>query len=171
MSDDKLRQAKKLIQQGRYHIAVDILRGVDDPRARAWIEKLQTMTVKQKRQGPDMRIWLWVAGLSIAVLIFIASAIFGPRFVERFNEERIEAIYELEDTGLFFDEEDYLTVISYCSSIVTYGSETCMDWTELMLREYADVTQFCFGQADVDTEEGRWIIGECLQRNNAPPVF
>jgi hypothetical protein len=169
MSEDQFRWVRAFIKQGRYHLAIDILREIDDPQARAWLEKLQTLSVKPKREPPNLKLPLLVIGLAIGVLILIAAVAFIPQFIEKTNEARLNSF--LDDTEITADEEFYADLAHYCTVTVGYGIESCLDWVDLTLDEHVDAAHNCMGQADVETPEGRALIGDCLQRNDVPAPF
>jgi hypothetical protein len=145
------------------------LRAIDDPPARAWLENLQPLSVKPKRDPPNLNLPLLVIGLAIGVLILIAAVAFIPQFIEKTNEARLNSF--LDDTEITADEEFYADLVHYCTVTVGYGIESCLDWVDLTLDEHVDAAHYCMGQADVETPEGRALIGDCLQRNDVPAPF
>lgn len=170
MSDDKMLRAKKLIQQKRYDVAVHLLRDVDDPRAQALIARLKTMKPKRNR-SVERQAWLAAAGLVAMIVLAVVVVLLLPDFIERVNEARPVYEEDFYSTDITEEEIVYVKLNGYCSQIVRYGVEWCMDWTDLVLEDYEAAAMTCLDQFDPLLEAEFPPFHQCVNEKGLPPPF
>ena len=184
MSKEHLRTARKLIKQGRYDHACDILRQLDDPIAQAWLEKLETMKPRRKRQNSfalsDYRPLLPIVGLALAVALVMGLMYIFSVIVNEQGEAG--AVRDTEGRLILAEgwDEVYMTLVNYCLPLVSYGSETCTDWADSILgnpfdanRANFDLVKSCLSVGDIETTDGYLLFGACLSVNGIgqPPGY
>ena len=84
---------------------------------------------------------------------------------------------EFQQNQRFVEDWDYLygELLSYCSSFVTYGAETCLDWTDFVLGNpfatpgpHFSTIQDCAATDDLATSKNYGAFTTCLENAGVP---
>ena len=163
MSQDQLRQANSLIEQGRIAEARQILETLDDPTARLWLAQLSAAR-RPRKNGIGIPLPVLVAlGLVIGVIVLIVMLVLTPALLTRM-QDRTEDVATLAG-----DDALYVALAQYCMVTTGYGGEEpCMSWTELVLEQHHAAAVACVTASVVDTPEARAQVGKCLTANGVP---
>jgi hypothetical protein len=171
----KLKNAFKLMKDGRYAAARQILRDLppDNPK----VVKLLAMMEgkKEKNRGPAA-ISTWGLFMVLFVVIVVGGAIVGALFLQSYLATF--TLDELFTEGLAgYSEEDmqtYNTVVRFCATATNTQSVACMQWPYVIISEYPDTLNTCFAaynnRMNLNAEEMR-TIGNCLYRYGVPPPY
>lgn len=164
MSQDQLRRAHHLIEQGRTADARQLLQTLDDPTARLWLAQLSAERRPRKRTIALPLPLLVGVGVVIGVIVLILMLLLTPTLLTQMqNRAEDTAAQAVEDEAL------YATVIHYCTMATGYGSEEpCMSWTEQVIEQQHAAAVTCIGAAALDTPEALAQAGECLAANGVP---
>lgn len=165
MADPRMQTVRQHIKNGRYDVARAMLREINDPIAKIWLEKLEGLKPPSRRQTSiNWMIPLLVVGISIGVIVVILVAQYLPQFVEASRTRTLE-----EYTAA---EQQYAQLDHYCTQTMGYGGgELCLDWVDLVVAEYQTQASFCLSQFDMETVEGRQALGLCLAEQGVPGFF
>lgn len=179
MSKERLRAAKNLIKQGRYDHACDILRELDDPTAQAWLEKLETMKPRRRRNQnsfhiSDYRPLFPYIGLVLAIAM-ITGLMYG---VTNLINEEANAVNDTKERIMRLEgwDEVYYAMVNYCLPRVSYGADTCPDWVDSILgnpfepnEEAFNTVKNCVSLFGLDSVEADLILTNCLNDAGIPP--
>jgi hypothetical protein len=167
MSEERMRTARKLIRQGRYDAARDILEKLDDPAAQ---DLLQQLTDRKAEGGGGLNLstpMLLIIGSVALLVVVIVVALSGVLD----EEDQVDTRYAEWD-------KLYIELINYCTPILGDGAEGCLDWADYLLGNtfadeygpYYTVVQECLGPdtTSLETPEVAASFGECLQAAEVP---
>lgn len=168
MSEERMRTARKLIRQGRYDVARDILEKLDDPAAR---DLLQQLDDRKLEGGGGLNLstpMLLIIGSVVLLVVVIVVALSGVLK----EEDQVDTRYAEWD-------KLYIELINYCTPILGDGAAGCLDWADYLLgnsfaEEYGPfytVVQECLGpdaESLEDNPEAAAAFGECLQAAAVP---
>ena len=175
MSEEKLRTAHKLINQGRYDAARHVLHQIEgDPTAVAWLEKLEPLKTKRGRSGGNLPVALIVMGFAIGIIVLILSIRFLPPILLQAELQQFGGVPYPDDYGdIEITEEEilYAELANYCYTSTGYGGELCLDWTDVVLAEHRHAVNACKSTLDLDDPEDRYTFGVCLKEWDVPPFY
>lgn len=164
MSQEDLRRAHVLIEQGRTAEARQILETLDDPTARQWLAQLRAVR-RPRKGGIDVPLPLLVAvGVVIGVALLIVILLLTPTLLTRMQDRT-------EDTArqAAVDETLYASLAQYCYALTGYGGEEpCMSWTELVLQEHHAAAVTCITPTSANSPEALAQAHDCLSANGVP---
>jgi hypothetical protein len=147
MSEERLRTARKLIEQGRYDAAEHILRQIDHPTAQVWLEKLRTLEPKRERQT-NWRLPILALAFAIGVVALVLALMFLPRFIALLQEKTNDAY--LGDAHFGPEDERYYDLIHFCT--MTVGTASILyDWVDSVTVMNIGAANNCLTQFDVET--------------------
>jgi hypothetical protein len=171
----KLKNAFKLMKDGRYGAARQILR--DLPQDNPKVVKMMAMMEgkKEKNRGPAA-VSTWGLFMVIFVVIAVGGAIIAALFFQSYLATF--TLDELFTEGLAgyseSDMESYNTVVNFCATATSTQRVSCMQWPYLIISEYPDTLNACFApynnRINLNSEEMR-TIGNCLYRYGVPPPY
>jgi hypothetical protein len=183
MSEQRMRTARKLIRQKRYDVAREILEQMiaDDPQsedaplAKSWLQNLEGMKPPRKKPDVNWTLISYVLGGSAAVIFVVVMAALVSGVVQK-RAEDLGDIFRWQSEG---EEWDYMyeSLLLYCSPLISYGAETCMDWTDSLIGHpfmvehgpYYSIVRDCLGSLDLYQEEDYNQFGRCLENAEVPP--
>jgi hypothetical protein len=171
----KLKNAFKLMKDGRYGAARQILR--DLPPDNHKVVKLLAMMEgkKEKNRGPAA-ISKWGLFMVVFVVIAVGGAIVAALFLQSYLATF--SLDELFTQGLAGasaeDMETYTTIITFCVTATNTLGVSCTQWPYEVYTEYPDTLDACFApyrnRYDLNNEE-MITIGNCLYRYGVPPPY
>lgn len=167
MSDERIRTARKMIKQGRYDHAKEILDDIDDPMARALLEQLET--AKATRGGfsmsTPMMLMIGSVALLVVVIVIAVSGVLNDE--DEFNDE--------------YASWDRLSIelVNYCDPIMGDVEDACLDWANYLLGNifeevrgpYYDAVEQCLGtepNASLENPDLAAAFGECIAAAAVP---
>lgn len=172
---ERISAARKLAKEGRYDAARYILAQVEHPKAKTMLKALEGRQEKRKSSSLfSVRMLIMTIGGIISILGFIAALVFIPPLIEA-PQKKIENDFYNESIGnitLSDEEVRYANLANYCYDYTGYGGELCLDWTEMVLADYADGLDNCLApliDADMPTDEIYAKVGTCLTDAGVPP--
>jgi hypothetical protein len=176
MSKERLQAAYNYISEGKYDDARAILMEMgDDSIAQSWLKKIDTKTVTVQHPRFEWFRVLSVLGIVASIALIVVSVY----VISQVMSDRAEEMIELFDEEEQFLEQDRLTneLLIYCSPLVSYGAETCLDWVDSLLGmpfatepgPYYAVVRDCLGSGRLETPEDFEAFGACLDTADVPP--
>ena len=165
MSEERLRTAHKLIQQGRYHVARDILREMDHPIAQAWLQQIENKQSKPPKREVNWVLPLMIVGAIIGISVLVVFLTIRPIPTGLSVFDALP-----EDIPLSEQDEFYLEMMHYCTQRVGYGVELCMDWTEMVVAEHQSKAVACLEEAQ-NRREWQETMHACIINTDIPPPF
>ncbi|MFN8563174.1 MAG: hypothetical protein U0703_16540 [Anaerolineae bacterium] len=164
MSQDQLRAAHHLIEQGRIADARQILETLDDPTARQWLAQLSAAR-RPRRGGIGLPLPVLVAlGVVIGIGVLVVMLLLTPALLTRM-QDRGEGVA----TQAAGDEALYAALVHYCTMTTGFGGEEpCLSWTEQVIAEHHAEAVACITALGVDTPEALAQVNDCLTTNGIP---
>ena len=127
MSKAKMQAAKELIREKRYEDARAILRDIDHPTAREWLQKINRIAPERKRKMPRKA----VAILSLIVLIVVlVIVVLNARYQTQLERDRFIAQLHLEDACRWAADGEIT-------------SRQCQKYAEDVMAEHAPIVMRC----------------------------
>ena len=158
-----MQKAKLFIQQGKYLEAIEILRKIDHPTARQWIEVCRKRIPPASKKTKPARRWRFI---SIGALI-ILSAICGILFAySRFTvgDVTLEYKWYFMCTDIAIDAV-IENNIDYNDAISAAYREECQRQAESAIAIHRDEVAYCYWQTNRGRLDAQFET--CLAENDA----
>jgi|GEM_PF-2479051 hypothetical protein len=146
MSQERLLQAKKLIQQKRYEEARKLLTTIDHPLARDWLDKLDRITPARKS---STLLVLLVGGIGLLLLVVVVFAVVSSLDAQRRRAELEVALLNETLARATENTANTLTVISFHATADTANTLTAIS---IRATEAAIFFQTATGQAQHEAD-------------------
>ena len=166
MSEDRVRTAKKMIKQGRFDHAKEILEELDDPEARDLLGQLDTLKAQSGGFSVSTPVLL-IIGSAALLIVAIVVALSGV----------LEEEDQFDDRYAEWDKL-HIELVRYCTPILGNDEIGCLDWANFLLGNtfadefgpYFTVVQECLGPdaESLETPELAATFGECIQAAEVP---
>jgi len=152
MSQEQLREAHELIEQGRIAEARQLLQTLDDPTARQWLAQLNAAKRSRKQ---TMSIPLpWLIGLAVLIGIgaLIAIILLTPTLVNRIQSRSAPT-----------PDPQLVTELTYfCTQA---RGTNCPAWVQTVMTQYQPAAEVCFAPSS-----DRLLLASCLANAGIPPT-
>ena len=156
MSQQQLREAHELIEQGRIAEARQLLQTLDDPTARQWLAQLNAAK-RPRKQSLNLPLPLLIAlALVIGIGALIVILLLTPTLLSRMQNPPTP-------TGaLTADQQMAVTLTNYCRQAVS-NAANCGSWVQTIMSAHHDAAAMC-----AITSNGADILRDCLANNGVP---
>ena len=156
MSQEQLREAHDLIEQGRIAEARQLLETLDDPTAKQWLAQLNAAK-RPRKQTLSIPLPLLVAlALLIGVSALLVMLLLTPTLLTRLQNPPTP-------TNVFTaDQQIAITLTNYCTQSVSNAAK-CGSWVQTVMVEQHQAIVICaIPSSDVAA------LRSCLVNNNVP---
>jgi hypothetical protein len=165
MVESQLRQAHNLIERGRIEEARKLLETLDDPTARQWLALLNARKRPPKRRNPLPLPLLVALGVVIGIGVIIVIVLLTPTLLARLQSQSGEA----QTSTAAANDSLYAGLHQFCTLATGISNDSCLDWTDAVLRDHRAGAQSCLTASGVDTQEQRTQLAKCLANAGVPP--
>ncbi|MBI1259531.1 MAG: hypothetical protein GC204_18850 [Chloroflexi bacterium] len=156
MSQEQLREAHDLIEQGRIAEARQLLQTLDDPTAKQWLAQLNAAK-RARKQRLSIPLPLLVAlALLIGVGALIVMLLLTPTLLARLQNPPTPT------SAFTADQQIAITLTNYCTQSVS-NAANCGSWVQMVMVEHHEAVVICAIPSSDTT-----ALRSCLINNNVP---
>jgi len=152
MSQQQLREAHELIEQGRINQARQLLQTLDDPTAKQWLAQLNAAK-RPRKQAMSVPLPLLIAlALLIGIGALIVIILLTPTLVKRIQTNAAPTANPQLVTELTY----------FCTQA---KGANCDSWVQTVMTQYQSAAVLCFGPSS-----DRLARAGCLANAGVPPT-